>query len=189
MLVDLLSEKRAAVLQKWFDAVINSYPAETARFLRTQKDRFANPVGQAILEGTEGILEELFKYLGDEGRIDSGRVSGFLDSIIRVRAIQDFTPSGAVWFIFQLKEVVREEFARDLKEDPRMHAELARLEHGIDELALLSFDIFMKCREQIYHIKADEERRGLYRLLQQARIITGEAEEKNGAGGKDEKEI
>jgi len=186
-LTDILPERKTAVLQKWFDAIISTYPRETAKFLGSRKDRFANPVGQAILEGTEGILDELLKYLRGEEKIDPGNVSAFLDNIIRIRAVQDFTPSGAVWFIFQLKQVIRQELASELEENPRMHAELARLDYGIDELALLSFDIFMKCREQIYQIKADEEKRSVYRLLQQARIITGEENEE--AGGKDEKEI
>jgi hypothetical protein len=183
-LADLLTEKKDLILQMWFDAIIETYPAQTAKFLKSKKDRFANPVGQSILEGTGGIFDDLTKYLAGQ-KIDPAHVSLFLDNIIRVRAIQDFTPSGAVWFIFQLKQVVRRELAAEIREDQNSNThgglrdELTRLDYGIDELALLSFDIFMKCREQIYQIKTEEEKRKLYRLLQQARIITGEDESVN----------
>jgi hypothetical protein len=48
-----LALKKNAVFDKWFARVIDTYPAETARFLRSQKDAFSNPVGQATVTGPE----------------------------------------------------------------------------------------------------------------------------------------
>ena len=53
----------------------------------------------------------------------------------------------------------------------QMSDELRLFEERIDELALLSFDIYMKCRERIYEIKADEARRMVFRLLQKANLV------------------
>jgi len=43
-LEELLAQKKTAVIDKWFDVVAETYPADTAIFIKRQKDPFANPV-------------------------------------------------------------------------------------------------------------------------------------------------
>ncbi len=164
ILKNLLSEKRAAILGRWFEMILDSYPADTSSFLKQQKNQFANPVGAAISQGINGIFEELLS-----GK-DSDTISTFLDNIIRVRAVQDFTPSQAVAFIFHLKKVIREELGKEISEN-QLSDELSSLEARIDKMAMLSFDIYVKCREKIYDIKANELRSMTFRLLQRANLI------------------
>ena len=98
-----LIEKKPAILKKWFDAVVETYPNETSAFLKKQKAQFTNPVGFTLSEGTEHLFDALLRGMLPD------TVSRFLDSIVRIRAIQEFTPSEAVAFIFQLKQIVRQE--------------------------------------------------------------------------------
>jgi len=160
----LLSDKKAVILNRWFDDIVETYPAETTKFLKAQKNQFANPVGSTILQGVENIFDELLKGL------DAERITLFLDNIIRIRAVQDFTPPQALAFIFSLKKIIREETAKGPL-DTDISNELLELESKIDNLALISFDIYMKCREKIYEIKANEVKRMTFRLLQQAKLI------------------
>ncbi|HEX9022108.1 MAG TPA: RsbRD N-terminal domain-containing protein [Nitrospirota bacterium] len=160
-----LTEKKSAILKRWFDAVADTYADDTASFLKKQKNQFTNPVGYTLAEGLEGLFNAL---LG--GMIPDAEKT-FLDSIIRIRAIQEFAPSEAVHFIFQLKKAVRQELGADLLRQPGMTDELAALDSAIDDLALFSFDIYMKCREKIYDLKANEARNMTFRLLQQAKLI------------------
>ena len=173
---EFLSEKKSVILGKWFDVIIKSYPSDTSNFLNQQEDRFTNPVGHAILQGIEGIYDGIFM----DTVVD--KVSPFLDDIIRVRAVQGFLPSEAVSFIISLKKVIREEIG-NYKDNNIPAQELSELESRIDTLVLLSFDIFMKCKEKIYDIKATEVKRMMYRLLQQANLLTeneeNDAPEKN----------
>lgn len=164
-LKQILLEKKDVMLALWFERILDTYPAETAKFLKNQKDRFANPVGQTIHEGMDGIFQELVQ--GGE----VGKVSGFLDAIIRVRAIQEFTAAQAVAFIFSLKNIIRDGI-RDIPRTAELAEELAVLESQIDSLVLIAFDIFMQCREKLYDIKANEMRNMTYRLLQQANLVT-----------------
>jgi len=163
-LEDLLSQKRTAILEKWFDAILETYPADTSRFLRKQKGRFVNPVGYTIFQGIEGLFEELLQGM------DSDKTSLFLDNIIRIRAVQDFSPSQAMAFIFLLKKVIREEIKSEIGEN-QISEELLIFESKIDKLALLSFDIYMKCREKVYEIKVSETKRMLFGLLKRANLI------------------
>lgn len=163
-LKNLLNQKRSAILKRWFDLILESYPAETAQFFKNKKNRFSNPVGYTISQGVESLFDEILQG------IDTEKVSLFLDNIIRVRAIQDFTPSKAVSFIFLLKKVLREELDREIQENSNAE-ELRTIESRIDDLALLAFDIFMKCREKIYELKAMQLNNQTYTLLKKAKLI------------------
>ena len=160
----LLSEKKAAIVKKWFDLIIDNYPADASNFLKKQKNRFSNPVGHTISQGIDGLFDEILHG------IDSEKLFPFLNDIIKIKAVQDFSPSKAISFVFLLKQAIREEMGSEIKKK-QMSDELQLFEEQIDELALLSFDIYMKCRERIYEIKADEARRMMFRLLQKANLV------------------
>ena len=87
----LLANKKASILEKWFDVIIESYPPDTSNFLKNQSNRFANPIGSTISKGIEDIFDELLRGLNKE------KTSQFLDNMVRIRAVQDFTPSQAVF--------------------------------------------------------------------------------------------
>lgn len=151
-------------MKRWFDTILETYPTDTQRFLQRQKDQFTNPVAHRISEGVEGLFDALLQG------IDSNEVSSFLDRIIRIRAVQDFSPSQAMAFIFLLKMVIREELKSEIREN-RVSEELLKFESRIDNLALLAFDIYMKCREQVYELRVSETKRMLYGLLKKANLI------------------
>ena len=161
----LLQERKTTIVKRWFDAVTEAYPDDTSRFLKKRKDQFTNPVGYTISDGLEHLFDALLQGMLED------KVSAFLDSIIRIRAVQDFTPSEAVAFIFRLKKVIRQELGDDILKQQGMSEALATCDSAIDDLALYAFDIYMKCREKIYELKANEAKRMTFRLLQQARLI------------------
>lgn len=147
------AERREAIVQRWVHLTLATYPADAVRFLREEPDPFANPVGSTIAEALAALFGELLAGLQPE------RVRPLLDRVIRLRAVQDFSPSQAVGFIFLLKPVLREELAKAGREAP-MAEELAELEAEIDRLGLLAFDLFMGCREQIFALRVKELRAG-----------------------------
>lgn len=161
---DLLLERKSSIINKWFDSIIESYPADSSNFFKKQKNRFLNPVGQTISVGIGDLFDQLLQGADPE------KFFPFLNDIIKIRAVQDFSPSKAVSFIFLLKQVVREELKSEIRKN-QISDELTSFESQIDALALLSFDIYVKCRERIYEIKADETIRMTYRLLQRANLI------------------
>lgn len=166
-------EKRPLILKKWSDIILDSYPAETADFLKNQANRFANPVGNTITEALEGIFGHILE------KTEPDRFSTLLDSIIRIRAVQDFGPSQALAFIPALRKIIREVIGKELNANS-LSDELNALDYYIDDLSLAAFDIYMKCREKIYELKANEQKRQSFRLLQKANLIC-EAEEHGAA--------
>ena len=162
----LLQQKKSVILERWFDSILETYPSDTRHFLRTKKDRFDNPVAHRISSGIEGIFDQI---LNDE---KAEKASPFLDKVIRIRAVQDYSPSQALAFVFDLKRLVREAVAEDTRED-QLSEELWTLEQEIDEIGLLALDIYMKCREEIYELRVNEVKRSVSRLIERANMICG----------------
>jgi hypothetical protein len=146
----LLSERKSGLVSKWLDQMLLTYPESSANYLSGQQDQFRNPVGYRLKEG----LSILFDSLAKPERADAAKTA--LESIIKLRAVQDISAGQAVAFIFLLKRTLRVEFDSEIARFPD---EFAALDLRFDELALLAFDLFVKCREQIYEIKMNECKR------------------------------
>jgi hypothetical protein len=147
-LSEALAAKREAVLERWFRAVLATYPEETARFLAGGADPFANPVGHTVREGLGRLYD---RFVAD---VPVSELSSAIDGIVRIRAVQEFTPSAAVGFVYTLRKILREELA-EASLDP---AGREALEDGVDRLALVAFDVYMQCREKIFEIRVREIR-------------------------------
>ena len=143
------SLKSVSILEKWSQLVLDTYPADTANFLQHERDRFINPVGCIISQEIKTIYDELLHGM------DLEKLTASLNEIIKVRSVQDFSPSQATGFIFLLKQAVREELASEIAGNPTPE-ELLDFESRIDGLALLAFDIYTNCREKIYKIRVNE---------------------------------
>ncbi len=83
--------------------------------------------------------------------MDHETIISFLDPIIRIRAIQNFSPSQAVSFIFLLKKTIRE-----------------NIKKGISEEQLY---LYMQCKEKIYDLKANEMRNSTYKAFKRAGLV------------------
>jgi hypothetical protein len=160
----LLSQRKADMVKRWFDEVVKTYPGETAQFLKRQKNQFANPVGSTTQNG----LEALFDVLIQGG--DSEAVNSFLDPIIRIRALQNFTPSQATSFILFLKNIVKESFRKEIA-DPQVMEEYLEFTSRVDDLCLTAFDIYAKCRETLYQIQSNEMRNRTFRAFERAGLV------------------
>lgn len=163
---ELLLKHKSSILGDWVKAIVETYPPETARFLRQSKDQFANPVGATIKTETEHIFDQLASGGAERQELDK-----FLDRIIRIRAVQDFTPALALGFIYDLKKAVRRRLEKDLKQQG-LEEDLLEFEETVDNLMLQGFAIYVSCREQIYDLKAMEMRNLYAKVLERSGIFT-----------------
>lgn len=161
---DLLARRKTTIIKDWFALAVETYPPDTASFLKRQKDPFANPVGRTISRGLEALFNELLKEM------DYEIITSFLDPIIRIRAIQNFSPSQAVSFIFLLKKAIRKNIKKGALEE-QLFNELLLFESKIDKLALIAFNLYMQCKEKIYDLKANEMRNTTYKAFKRAGLV------------------
>jgi hypothetical protein len=145
----LLKENREAILERWFARIIETYPDVTSRFLAKQKDRFQNPVGYAITQSIGPIYDQVASAM------DTGRLLDALDGIVRIRSVQDFSPTETIGFVFELKAVIRAEIG-DRMRSLENRDDLVELESRVDRVALLAFEKYTECRENLHQVRNRE---------------------------------
>ena len=175
-LKELLCDRKKDIIKKWQEGIFKLYPADSIRFLTSETNQFANPVGYSIREHTEKLFDEFMA----ETEIDSERVGPVLDEILRIMAIQDFTPSEALKYLYILKKVIFQELDGTSGIDNDLYYELVTMYGRIDEINLIAFDIYSKCREKIYEIKVETAKNQVSGLLRRSDLIS-EAPEWNPA--------
>jgi hypothetical protein len=159
-----LKERKSEILDSWLDRILDSYPADTAALWKKQKNRFANPVGQTFVDATKIILDELVNSM------DAQVLCKQLERIIKIRSIQDFTPSQVVQTVFLLKPVLRQEFKKAYQ-DVELVADLREIEDRIDQVALFAFDVFTNCRDKLCQIRVDEVKRQVHTLMRRSKYF------------------
>ncbi len=159
-LESLLNKKRNAIIGKWLELIANAHPAKGNLF--RDSDQFTNPIGYTISSEVEPLVDEFLC-----GNTKSEKVAHSLDRIVRITAVQEFTPSQAIGFIFLLKDAVRVELGRQMK-DQHLD-ELLEIYKRVDELAFTAFDMYASCRERIMEIRVNQvkgEKEDAFRLLE-----------------------
>jgi len=160
-----ISRYKKQITKDWFAILAGTYPPDTTRFLKANKDTFTNPVGGTSRRTLEAVLDALLE------NADPDQLAHHLDALIRIRAVQTmFSPSQATAFILDLKKIIRNTLKNDLQ-DADMQSQLENFEQRIDRLLLIAFDIFVRCREKIYSMKATEEQSKIYRAFARAGLV------------------
>lgn len=154
MLGELLQERKDIIVRRWLEEALATYPPDGAAAFAREKDPFSNPVGHHLREATEGIVSALIA--GE----DADAASGHLVDIIRIRAVQQFTASQAVGFVFWLKRSIRQAL-EEVAGDPAVAAALLQLDARIDEIGLRAFDRYSQCREQLLELRINEVKRSV----------------------------
>ncbi|MGD9250225.1 MAG: RsbRD N-terminal domain-containing protein [Desulfobacterales bacterium] len=171
-----IAKHKKQILAKWFEVFTGTYPSDTARFLKANPDAFTNPVGGTARRSMEALLDAVVANASPE------QLTPLLDPLIRIRAVQTmFTPSQATAFILDLKPIIRTRLYT-ASDDPQDQRERQEFETRIDRLLLIAFDIFLSCREKIYHLKATEEQSKIYRAFARAGLVREDSQDQPDAG-------
>lgn len=171
VLATLLERNRDTILGRWFDLIAKTYPPVTSEFLAKNEDRFRNPVGYTIEQSIGAIYDQVVSAM------DTDELLRALDGIIRIRSVQDFTPSEAVAFIFQLKSAIREVMEAELRGADKWEG-LSDLEARIDRVALLAFEKYTECREKIHEVRNKEIKSRANRLLERVNMRSSMSRQK-----------
>lgn len=155
---DLLEQRKVAIKRRWLDLIIATYPPGSREFFKNQKNRFLNPVGAALHRQVEALYNALLAEEPDEN------IASILEDSVKIRAVQDFSPSRAIEFILYLKQAIREELADEICTGSSFE-ELLALENRIDRSLLTAFDVYMQSREKIYQIRASDLKRQSFLAL------------------------
>ncbi|MCI5140631.1 MAG: hypothetical protein D3909_02665 [Candidatus Electrothrix sp. ATG1] len=154
-LAEALKKKEKKIIDTWVERTLDSYTSSD--FFKQAKDQFANPVGANIRAGLTKIFQLIATEAAQQDFADP------LDQVIRIRAVQEFTPAQAVAPLFELKWVVKQVFSAD-EHCRSLLSELAPFDRDVDRVVLMAFDMYMNCRDRLYQARIRELKSGSYIL-------------------------
>ncbi len=162
-----LVENHRGISAQWVEAIIQTYPSEGAKFFSGSANQFANPVGHTFRNNIEKMFLNLAKGA------DVAECTKELDGILRIRAVQGFSPSVALCFVPALKEIVHRELEKAAGPDV-VDAMLRDWNLTVDRLTMLGFDLYMNCREVLWQQKANQLYSRTHKLLEKANLLKDE---------------
>lgn len=130
------------IAERWLEKTIAAYPAKARPFLAADLDPFRNPVGHTLHENLTTLVRECL------GTMDAQSIELAVDGLIRLRAVQDLSPASALRFIFELRVIA-------LEAGIQLPADFVA---RVDTIALLAFDKYVACREQVSELRVRELR-------------------------------
>ncbi len=170
-ILPLLRAKKEEITQKWVESVYASYPLDTTGFLRTKKDDFCNPVGEI----TTTMAHFLFDAASGEHVLEL-KLRDALERFVKLRSVQDFTPSHGLGVLFIFKQFYREAFMEECAAKGALK-EYLECESRIDTLFLMAFDMYVASRETLAESRIAEIRNAhsqVVRMAQRHGLVPGD---------------
>lgn len=150
-LAKTLQKKKKQILETWMQKQL----ADAA----LREDLMSN---EELRIQSEELVNALLKNISDKniGSVESAEfeeVYEILSGISISRAKQGFTPRETGNYIFSLKESLLEVLQEELKDDPvALYTESLRISKLIDSLGIVTFETFIKGREDVILRQTDE---------------------------------
>lgn len=164
----LCVERRDELVERWVGLFFASYPLDSKGFMRTNRDRFSNPVGE-----TTRIAAAVLYDAVTGGDSDSDAVKQALHDLVWVRAVQDMPPSKAVGVLYLLKTLLRSgilpECMKDASSTKAVEAYLL-MESRIDTLAMMALDMYSDARERVFRVRVEEVKRSQSQVIRLAKL-------------------
>jgi len=156
MVKEILIQNKTRIIDKWIQLTLDTYSSESTKFLKAEKNQFGNPVGFTITNNLEKIFNEI---IGDQ---NFDIIESSLLEIVKIRAIQDFTPSKAVGFVLLLNKVIWDELKAKITDEKFLQQYMV-FSTIVDRVSLIAFDLYMNCREKIFQVRVKEMKSNLNR--------------------------
>ena len=174
-IAELCSNRREALVDRWVNRFFASYPLDSKGFMRTSRDRFANPVGETTRHSALVLFDAV---IGMDAEPDT--VKQALHDLIWIRAVQDMPPAKAVGALYLLKDILRSDvlpecLKPELAGQNMLNAYLD-MESRIDTLGLMALDMYSEARERVFRIRVEEVKRSQSQVIRLAKLRREQAE-------------
>ena len=158
VLAKLLATRRDAVVEAWWEKVLELYDERARNLLRRNEDPFTNPLRSTFVSAIERIVDSL--AAGQD--IDTARDA--IREVVKLRAVQEVSPGEALdsFLVFRkaLKEVAEDSW--DEVAEEAMAAQDALLRFAADE--------YLEAQKLILDIKYREQVRRFHLLMRRASL-------------------
>ena len=149
-----LAEVSDEFAQEWLACTLRTYPEPTGGLLREAGSPFRNPVGSTLRAALVGLTRELF------GGFDRQRVTALIDTVVRLRAVQNFPPAEVTEFVPLARRAVNRLVEAGT---PRLGAgTLDVVSARIDDLLPIADECLARCRDDLRAIGERAARRRVF---------------------------
>lgn len=159
-----IAQRTEELAEKWACLILGSYPPETQAVWKANREIFSNPVGHSIRTTASELIPLLLAWN------DAEAVAAALTKLVKIRAVQDFSPSQALSFVFSLKKLLRQEFMKELAAQGALE-ELLAFETRVDNLAVIAFDLYVSARDQVQRMRVEEVKRAHTNIVRRANLM------------------
>ncbi|MBR3880078.1 MAG: RsbRD N-terminal domain-containing protein [Mailhella sp.] len=168
-IIELCSNQRASLVDRWVNRFFASYPLDSTGFMRTSRDRFANPVGETTRMAAAVLFDAIIGMDADPETVKTA-----LHDLVWVRAVQDMPPSKAVGALYLLKELLRSEILPECLKPENSGAttlnEYLAMESRLDTLGLMALDMYSEARERVFRVRVEEVKRSQSAVIRLAKL-------------------
>lgn len=170
LITQILNDKRDSIIEKWKTMILSPYPDETVRFLSTESNEFANPVGAIFSFAAEELFNQLI------GDMNHEKIDEALDCILKIKFVQGNTLENAIDFIDKLKNAIIAIIGKNNMNifEPEEYREL---EENIGKIRQRGKLIFEGYEERVLKLKNKEENRIRCKNLKETRQNPNSKEE------------
>jgi len=162
---------RAAIVQQWLDLATRDTRPQVARTPTGPRDQFDDPCGHLARACVEAMVDAL-----DNG-VNRCILDPPMEGFVKILALQERSPSEALAFVFSIRPVLRQELGLE-PTCPEWHELVAR----VDSIALVAFDIYMRCREKVYSARFNQIQRLHHVMVGRAGVLEGKKQEQEEFG-------
>ena len=135
----IFREQRAVIVEGWINAGLFDLSPSNDWLLRTKND-LTNPVGDATMKPPASLVTIAGEHVTPQ------KIKHALDRFVRLRAVQQYTPSQGLGVFFLMKPLLREHILPLCREKEDL-AEYLDAESRLDSVTLLAFDLYSAARE------------------------------------------
>lgn len=146
----IFQKKKKQVLESWINGQL------TNDILR--EDLISNEESRAQSEELlDALLQKLTAESGGNGQADADHALELLEEISITRARKGYSPKETGIYIFSLKEALLTTLNEEIRNDPALlYEESLKINRLMDNLAVLTFETFIKGREEVILRQTDE---------------------------------
>ncbi|MDR2162298.1 MAG: RsbRD N-terminal domain-containing protein [Desulfovibrio sp.] len=149
----VFARRREEIARRWLERLYAAYPPKAAAFIASLADPFANPVGDRARRMAGAFVRVLASPR--PGPEEREALAEALEDWMRLRAVQTPSPEEAVEAFFAMKAVLRE-FVPSCGEGGPAAGDLREAETRVDRVILEAFGSYVRCRETLLAIRAEE---------------------------------
>jgi rsbT co-antagonist protein RsbR len=144
----IFQKKKKQILEIWINGqIVNESLKEeliTNKEARTQSEELLDAVLQKIRSSSEGNASE------------EDSAAELLETITLTRARNGYSPRETGIYIFSLKEALLKALSDEIKDPQTLYVESLAVSNELDNLAIVTFEMFIKGREEVILRQTDE---------------------------------